>query len=181
MYTQYTLYHFIPLYTELTFIFLPFHLHGLSVSIKSQSLQFFAFCTTQQLFSFDTPTLFLLSGDGVEKGGCIKKSISFSFLLLYTSSFHPPLSLDFKRQKCKMPITLPHPKKWAFLRVVVQKRKKKKWKLHVIHLNCTLLLHHFVYQSKFRKWPLYLSVELFKQTTPFLYCKCKIYCIILLF
>ena len=39
--------HFIPLYTELTFIFLPFHLHGLSVSIKSQSLQFFAFCTTQ--------------------------------------------------------------------------------------------------------------------------------------
>ena len=140
MYTQYTLYHFIPLYTELTFIFLPFHLHGLSVSIKSQSLQFFAFCTTQQLFSFDTPTLFLLSGDGVEKGGCIKKSIFFSFLLLYsTSSFHPPLSLDFKRQKCKMPITLPHPKKWAFLRVVVvvQKRKKKMeapchtFKLHI--------------------------------------------------
>ena len=132
MYTQYTLYHFIP---NSHLYFYLFTCMACLSPLRVNHYSFFAFCTTQQLFSFDTPTLFLLSGDGVEKGGCIKKSISFSFLLLYTSSFHPPLSLDFKRQKCKMPITLPHPEKWAFLRV--QKRKKKMeapchtFKLHI--------------------------------------------------
>ena len=46
----------------------------------------------------------------------------------------------------------------------IVEEKEKKWKLHVIHLNCTLLLHHFAYQSKFRKWPLYLSVLVLEQT-----------------